>query len=50
MLARQRLEAAGVKAISGGGFCTSDDQDRFFSFRRDAGRTGRMATLIYIEG
>jgi YfiH family protein len=48
-LARQRLEAAGVKAIYGGGFCTSEDRDRFFSFRRDAGQTGRMATLIYME-
>jgi len=48
MLARQRLDAAGVKAVYGGGFCTFDDEERFFSFRRDSGRTGRMATLIYM--
>ncbi len=49
LLARQRLEAVGVKEIYGGGLCTYTDKDRFFSFRRD-GQTGRMATLIYMEG
>jgi YfiH family protein len=48
LLARQRLEAVGVKDIYGGGFCTYTDKDRFFSYRRD-GQTGRMSTLIYIE-
>lgn len=46
-LARQRLAAAGVLQVYGGEFCTVTDQDRFFSYRRD-GRTGRMASLIYI--
>lgn len=48
MLARQRLEAAGVKDIYGGGLCTFTDKERFFSFRRD-GECGRMATLIWLE-
>ncbi len=48
MLARQRLEAAGVQSIHGGGFCTFTDKERFFSFRRD-GQCGRMATLIWLE-
>lgn len=48
MLARQRLEAAGVASIHGGGFCTFTDKERFFSFRRD-GECGRMATLVWIE-
>jgi hypothetical protein len=48
MLARQRLEAAGVESIHGGGFCTFTDRERFFSFRRD-GECGRMATLIWVE-
>ncbi|HEY1991051.1 MAG TPA: peptidoglycan editing factor PgeF [Gammaproteobacteria bacterium] len=47
-LARQRLEAAGVKAVYGGGSCTFTDRERFFSFRRD-GQCGRMATLIWLE-
>lgn len=45
-LARLRLQAAGVTAIYGGGWCTVADRTRFYSYRRD-GRCGRMATLIY---
>ncbi len=47
-LARLRLSALGVTRISGGGFCTFTDRDRFFSFRRD-GSCGRMASLIWLE-
>ncbi|MCR8916533.1 peptidoglycan editing factor PgeF [Marinobacter panjinensis] len=47
-LARQRLAAAGVLQVYGGGFCTVTDSDRFFSYRRD-GQTGRMASLIFIS-
>lgn len=46
-LARQRLAAAGVAGIYGGGFCTASEE-RFFSFRRDE-TTGRMANLIWLE-
>ncbi len=45
-LARQRLEAAGVRAVSGGSWCTYADRERFFSYRRD-GQCGRMAALIW---
>ncbi len=47
-LARQRLRAAGVPDVYGGGFCTYEDRDRFFSYRRDR-TTGRMATLITLS-
>ena len=49
-LARRRLVAAGVPTgqIHGGGLCTISDTQRFFSHRRD-GRTGRMATLIWMD-
>lgn len=47
-LARQRLAAAGVTTVSGGGFCTVADTERFYSYRRN-GKTGRMASLIWIE-
>ncbi|THF55169.1 MAG: peptidoglycan editing factor PgeF [Methylophaga nitratireducenticrescens] len=47
-LARQRLNAQGVTGIYGGDYCTFNETQRFFSFRRD-GVTGRMATLIWIE-
>lgn len=46
-LARLRLQAAGVAAVSGGDFCTVSDAGRFFSYRRD-GRTGRMASVIWL--
>jgi len=48
LLARMRLQAAGVKAIYGGDFCTYSDQKRFFSYRRD-GQTGRQASLIWLQ-
>ncbi len=47
-LACLRLTTLGVTQISGGGFCTFTDRERFFSFRRD-GTCGRMASLIWIE-
>ncbi|MGR8935062.1 MAG: peptidoglycan editing factor PgeF [Gammaproteobacteria bacterium] len=46
-LARLALRTLGVDAVYGGGYCTVSDSARFFSYRRD-GRTGRMATLIWI--
>jgi hypothetical protein len=46
-LARLVLEAAGVKSVHGGGWCTHQDAVRFFSSRRD-GVTGRMATLAWL--
>ncbi|HXV09210.1 MAG TPA: peptidoglycan editing factor PgeF [Burkholderiales bacterium] len=48
MLARNRLERAGLRAIFGGGMCTYSDPARFFSYRRDR-TTGRMAALIWLE-
>jgi YfiH family protein len=47
-LARQRLAACGVTAVSGGGWCTVADAERFYSYRRDRA-TGRIATLIWLE-
>ncbi|KAA9129886.1 peptidoglycan editing factor PgeF [Marinihelvus fidelis] len=46
-LARDRLAAAGVERVFGGGYCTYTERDRFFSYRRD-GVTGRMATTIWL--
>ncbi len=48
ILARRRLEARGVDRIYGGGECTFDAGDRYFSYRRD-GVTGRQAALIWLE-
>jgi len=47
-LAQQRLSAAGVSHIYGGGICTYADADHFYSFRRES-VTGRMASLIWLS-
>jgi YfiH family protein len=46
-LARRRLAAAGILAVTGGGHCTHSDAARFYSYRRD-GATGRMAALAWL--
>lgn len=47
-LARDRLRNSGLRNISGGGFCTYTDAQRFFSFRRDR-NCGRMASLVWLQ-
>ncbi|MBK7904351.1 MAG: peptidoglycan editing factor PgeF [Proteobacteria bacterium] len=47
-LARRALARVGVHHVSGGGRCTQREAAEFFSFRRDGGRTGRMATLAWL--
>jgi YfiH family protein len=47
-LARDSLARTGVAAVSGGGFCTFAESQRFFSHRREA-PCGRMATLVWLE-
>ncbi|HMM58341.1 MAG TPA: peptidoglycan editing factor PgeF [Rudaea sp.] len=47
-LARRRLAALGVTRIHGGGFDTLADA-RFYSYRRDGARSGRMASLIWLK-
>lgn len=47
-LARRRLQRAGVAGVYGGGFDTLADP-RFYSYRRDAARSGRFATLIWLD-
>ncbi len=52
LLAKQRLQVIGITDISGGGYCTYDEE-RFYSYRKAChqgdGRTGRIASLIWIE-
>lgn len=51
LLAKIKLIRCGVLAanIYGGEFCTYHNKELFFSYRRDGGVTGRMATLISIN-
>lgn len=48
-LASFRLNLQGVSQIYGGQFCTYSQEDLFFSYRRDKGQTGRMASMIWID-
>ncbi len=43
---RAQLDQCGVRAMGGSCDCTGCRGDRFFSHRRDGGRTGRMAAII----
>ncbi|MEE9411589.1 MAG: peptidoglycan editing factor PgeF [Methylococcales bacterium] len=45
-LAIMRLNDSDVTKIYGGGFCTFNEQERFYSYRRSR-QTGRMASLIW---
>ena len=51
-LARRRLQAMGVTAIHGNDgsdqWCTVANPSRFFSHRRDAGRSGRFAAAVWL--
>jgi YfiH family protein len=47
-LARRRLAALGIGAVSGGDRCTYREPGQFFSYRRDR-TTGRMAALLWLE-
>jgi polyphenol oxidase len=48
-VARRQLRQHGVERIEVSGLCTSCEPDLFFSHRRDAGRTGRQAGLVWLE-
>ena len=47
-LARLALARAGITQIYGGVHCTYEEEDRFYSYRRE-GETGRLATVAWLE-
>ncbi|HEY2333951.1 MAG TPA: polyphenol oxidase family protein [Solirubrobacterales bacterium] len=49
-VARRLLHDAGVKRVESSGLCTSCEAGLFFSHRRDDGRTGRQAGLVWRDG
>jgi YfiH family protein len=49
-VARRLLQEAGVERVELSGLCTSCEAELFFSHRRDAGRTGRQAGLVWRDG
>src|SRR5262249_8723310 len=49
-LARRRLMRAGVTAVYGGGSCTLNERELFYSYRRGGAEASRrMATLVWRE-
>jgi len=42
-----RTKLSGLKSVSGGGFCTFTDAERFFSYRRDR-TASRMGAFIWL--
>jgi purine-nucleoside/S-methyl-5'-thioadenosine phosphorylase / adenosine deaminase len=48
--AERALRAAGVATVDRFDLCTACDADRFFSHRRDRGRTGRQGVIAYVAG
>jgi hypothetical protein len=46
--AERALRAAGVDHVDRSDLCTSCHGDRFFSHRRDHGRTGRQGVIAYV--
>ncbi len=49
-VARRLLGAAGVERVESAGLCSGCEPELFFSHRRDAGRTGRQGSLVWLEG
>jgi len=47
-LARIELEQAGIKQVYGGSWCTFEQEQWFYSYRRDGAVSGRMASLIML--
>ena len=48
-LASSRLRRLGVVSITGGGFCTFTERERFFSYRRNPD-CGRMVSFVALQG
>jgi hypothetical protein len=46
--AERALRAAGCERVDRFDICTSCDGDRFFSHRRDSGKTGRQGVIAYV--
>jgi polyphenol oxidase len=49
-VARRLLREAGVERVESAGLCTGCEAQLFFSHRRDRGRTGRQAGLVWRDG
>ena len=49
LLARRRLQNLGVDSITESGRCSYTEDETFYSYRRAGPKTGRFASLIWLE-
>ena len=49
LLARKRLQNIGVSSITESGRCTFTENDLFYSHRRAGPRTGRFASVVWLD-
>ncbi|MBU0744592.1 MAG: peptidoglycan editing factor PgeF [Gammaproteobacteria bacterium] len=49
LLATNALKDNGVSKVYGGEYCTFTQKDLFYSYRRNGEKSGRMASLIWLE-
>lgn len=49
LLATNYLQHTGINKIYGGKYCTFTQKDLFFSYRRDGEKTGRIASIIWLN-
>ncbi len=45
----EQCRAAGIVQVTDGGACTAANPDRYYSYRREKGRTGRMLALLGLD-
>ena len=44
-----QCQAAGVRQVFDGGICTASNLDRYYSYRAEKGKTGRMLALLALK-
>lgn len=44
-----QLRSAGVREVHDSGSCTASDPERYYSYRREKGKTGRMLALLALD-
>lgn len=45
----EQLAQAGVREVHDSGSCTASDPERYYSYRREKGKTGRMLALLALD-
>lgn len=46
----EQLEELGITRITDDGVCTAENWEKYYSYRREKGKTGRMLAVIWLKG